>query len=128
MGEQATACSPTSLGGRNDGMLIVLEGTEAVGKTTLANALAAKWQELTDYHGDGGTARILHHGYPDTDRHIYTQYAEPLGDERLRASVLDRKNLFIFDRYHLGDLLYGPLMRGGASLSTAHVAHLGLRL
>lgn len=108
-------------------MIVVLEGTEAVGKTTLAEELKGIWDNVILLDGTGVTM-VLHTGPPDTSRPVYPQYAEPLIDERFRATVLDPDSLVVLDRFHLGDLIYGPVLRGGPALTTEQLSHLELTL
>jgi thymidylate kinase len=110
-------------------MLVVLEGSEAVGKSTLAEELITHWDrvKLTTC-GDVDRPLLLHTGPPDTSRPIFPQYAEPLQDERFRATVLDPRHLVILDRFHLGELIYGPLLRGKTALTTDRLAYLELTL
>lgn len=75
-------------------MIIILEGVDGSGKTTLARQIQAKFQNV-EYH---------HEGVPPKDVHIL----EHLG------AVLDRyrgKNVVI-DRFALGERVYGPVVRG----------------
>lgn len=75
-------------------MIIILEGPDGGGKTTLARQIQEKFQNV-EYH---------HEGPPPKDIHI----VEHLG------AVLDRyrgKNVVI-DRFALGERVYGPVVRG----------------
>lgn len=78
-------------------MIVVIEGADGTGKTTLARA-------VTDRLG----AAYLHAGPPELHPLVsYTAPLEPLAD---RIDV-------VCDRWHLGELVYGPLYRGGPGLT-----------
>lgn len=105
-------------------MIIVLEGTEAVGKTTLADELTELWHDLPETSG----SQVLHAGPPAPTPSVYEQYAAPLRDERFRACALDPSWLIVLDRYHLGDLVYGPVLRDGPAINAEQLRHLELTL
>jgi len=107
-------------------MIVVLEGSEAVGKSTLSRELVQLWDDVS-IHGSGGSMP-LHAGPPDVGRPVYPQYAEMLIDERFRSLALDPDWLIVLDRFHLGELLYGPLLRGGCGLDDEQLTHLELTL
>lgn len=71
-------------------MIIVLEGPDLAGKTTIAR----------DYERRGFT---YHHQGPLTSS-AREAYLEPLDDMATGYHVLDR--------WHLGELVYGPMLRG----------------
>lgn len=79
-------------------MIIVLEGCDGTGKTTLAEEL----KKL------GFSYR--HEGPPKT-KDLFTYYTNQL------LSVAPGRDV-VFDRLHLGELVYGPVMRGRSELST----------
>ena len=84
-------------------MLIIIEGCDGVGKTTLAEALADKITEL------GEPTEVLHYGPPV--RHPLDEYEEDL------VGYAPGNGLSIItDRYHLGELVYAPLYRKGSPL------------
>lgn len=101
-------------------MLIVLEGTDGAGKSTLANQLAAE----VETHGED--VEILHAGPPQPGVSVFKQYAEPLLERR--EKIARRDYLLILDRWHLGELIYGPLLRGKSSLEPEQFAYLELLL
>jgi hypothetical protein len=92
-------------------MLIILEGADNSGKTTMAHALADAHQ---------GESLILKYGMPDPpDQNPFAEY---------EAGLIDRMNpdpeaLTIVDRWALGDIIYGPLMRGKARLNAGGLLH-----
>lgn len=79
-------------------MLIIVEGCDGVGKTTFAE----KIQEAT-----GGELR--HYGPPT--RPALREYTEDLDDYGP-----GEHHHVICDRYHWGELIYGPLYRGKSEL------------
>ena len=95
-------------------MLIIIEGCDGVGKTTLAETIAAR---ITDV---GEPAEILHYGPPE--RHPLDEYELDLVDYTPGGGLS-----IIADRYHLGELVYAPLYRnesplgGYAGSGRAHV-------
>lgn len=84
-------------------MIIVLEGPDLAGKSTLARALA----DVTDLE-------VIHRG-PPTQHPLY-EY-EPAG-----------KWTGICDRWHLGETVYGPLLRGESKLDDAQLWHVAAYL
>ena len=85
-------------------MLIVLEGPDGAGKTTLAKALMAgfyrKWPS--------GTFRIEHRGPLRLNVDPADEYTLPDYDPA------DMTNLVVCDRWHLSEAVYGPIYRGGS--------------
>lgn len=92
-------------------MLIVLEGVDGAGKTTL-------------------TERLLHQ-FPDAIR----LHSGPLKEDpfrayewRLRDYRPDSSQVIITDRWHVGELIYGPLYRGASKLTAAGARHVEMYL
>jgi hypothetical protein len=82
---------------------VIIEGPDGAGKTTLARQLC---HQLTlGYH---------HEGPPPTNVPALEHYARLL---------VEAKRPTLFDRLHLGETVYGPLLRGGSRLDAR-----GLRL
>lgn len=88
-------------------MLIVLEGVDGAGKSTLAEAL-------------GGT--YLHHGPPEKDQPVLRQYEEAIQAHRAENALL------VVDRLHYGEMVYGPVLRGESKLGWPGFAHVELLL
>jgi thymidylate kinase len=86
-------------------MLVIIEGVDGVGKSTLANRLA----EATG-------ATQLHASQPKSN--ALEEYVQPLHDY-LPSTVQDAYDCrfderhVVCDRWHLGELVYGPIYRGG---------------
>jgi hypothetical protein len=82
-------------------MLIILEGADLAGKSTIARELE---HQLT---GFGGHVKLLHRGAP--------KLAMP--DEYLVDLMgHDMRDHIICDRWHVGELIYGPKLRGFSQL------------
>lgn len=86
-------------------MLIILEGPDGTGKTTLAG-------ELEELIG----ARVLHRGPPGQD--VITEYARDI-----QWYQPGRGDHVVCDRWHLGEQVYGPILRGGSRFSRETFAH-----
>ena len=76
---------------------IIIEGPDGAGKTTLARDLCYRYTMA--YH---------HEGPPPANVPALEHYGRLLADAP-RPTV--------FDRLHIGELVYGPLLRGGSALS-----------
>jgi len=72
--------------------IIVCEGADGTGKTTLARILEQRGFKYT------------HNGPPPEGVTLFEHYTQQLLDARGRDVV--------FDRLHVGELIYGPVMRG----------------
>ena len=97
-------------------MIFVLEGPDLGGKSTLADEL-----EKQHIDWDVPVAR-LKRGPLKADQDPLTEYLVPLQD-------YDGNGVWIIDRWHLGELIYGPILRGASrlSLAQAHYIELALR-
>jgi hypothetical protein len=74
---------------------IVLEGPDGSGKTTLAQYLVKNWGY-----------RYVHQGQP-THENMLVEYARIFLEE-----ITQDLRPVVFDRLHVGELVYGPLFRG----------------
>jgi thymidylate kinase len=74
-------------------VIVILEGPDGCGKTTLANRLAERFG-----------MRIHHEGPPPKDVNLLEHYGRLLDEAR-------GKNV-VFDRLALGERIYGPILRG----------------
>ena len=75
-------------------MFIIIEGADKTGKTTLSNAIVERFG-----------CKYVHFGKPK--KHPATEYAE--------YALSTNENL-VLDRFYLGELVYGPLLRGKAGI------------
>ena len=79
--------------------IIIVEGVDGAGKTTLVNELS---------HLAPDDAIVAHCG--PLKRHPLHEYLRPL-------ESLDKDAVFIADRWHVGESVYGPLYRGASRLT-----------
>jgi len=82
---------------------IVVEGVDCSGKTTFCKWLA---YELIDRKVN---VEFYHHGPLRTS--VYEEYVKPLTETSIYPTVL------LADRWHLGEMVYGPLYRGKSEMS-----------
>lgn len=82
-------------------MLIIVEGCDGVGKTTFAERLQGATQ-----------GELLHYGPPT--RPAVSEYTDDLASYEPNCG-----RDIVCDRYHWGELIYGPLYRGGSELAAA---------
>lgn len=78
---------------------IIIEGPDGAGKTSLARWLCHK--KNMQYH---------HEGPPPAGIAVARHYAELL---------IHATHPTVFDRLHLGEIIYGNLLRGGSKISSA---------
>ena len=92
-------------------MLIIIEGCDGAGKSSLVQALhaAIAAEEL-------GPCAIKHFGPPTS--WAVSEYELPLHDYAAGSG-----SHLICDRYHLGEYVYGPIYRGRSELEGAGGAH-----
>lgn len=90
-------------------MLIIIEGADGVGKTTLAQRLAAKLD-----------AKIIHKGPPT--EHPLVEYEHGVYD------YVPYGEHIICDRWHLGEVVYGPILRDKSQLDTPMRMHVDMLL
>lgn len=87
-------------------MVVVLEGPDCSGKTQLAERLAIEFG-----------FKVVHTGRPGKDEDLFVSYTD-----RLIEALSDDQPV-VFDRLHIGETVYGPVMR-----KTDLLGPLGLRL
>lgn len=90
-------------------MIVILEGVDGAGKTTLARRIG-EW---------AGTYRYVHSSQPKGDP--YTEYRETI-------EACPRDELTVIDRLHWGEMVYGPLFRGESALSWSNFRRLERQL
>jgi thymidylate kinase len=95
-------------------LLIILEGVDGAGKTTFANGLL---DELKDHRA----TELLHRGPITT--HPLIEYELSLDAYR----PMNGKHI-ICDRWHWGELIYGPLYRGESKVQQPDMRHIELFL
>lgn len=94
-------------------MIIYLEGADCAGKSLLTSQLQRALRDEYDVYA-------LHAGRPDPNVDILRQYLVPLYE------ALGSRRALIIDRWHLGELVYGPLRRSGSRLSLGQAAYVDL--
>lgn len=82
------------------GRVIILEGPDGTGKTTLAKQIAANFGY-----------EYVHNGEPKSED-MLKEYATQLYD-----AINDEDEDYVFDRLHIGERIYGPLLRQRDRLS-----------
>lgn len=97
-------------------MFIIIEGADGTGKTTLANKLAGYLE-----HSPGRFVTQLHRGVPKGDP--IDEY-----ETAVKGYVPGGTVHVIADRWHIGEMIYGPLYRGGSGLGRAGFRHVELFL
>ena len=85
-------------------MICVFEGPDGSGKSTLVAELARQF-------GEERTSVWCRGPFPE-DGNPWTEYFHPLSGLYPSADWL-----VVMDRWHIGELVYGPLLRGGSRLS-----------
>lgn len=91
-------------------MLIIIEGPDGAGKTTLAKTL----ENLIRREEPEAKVEVWHRGAPKS--HALNEYALPLFDYRP-----GRGHHIICDRWHLGELVYSRVRRNGETTMTPGV-------
>lgn len=98
------------------GRIIILEGPDGVGKTTLADAIEAMCS---------GPVVRFRQGPPPEDVMPALHYMDGID-----AIVEARKDdtTVIVDRFHVGELVYGPLLRGGSGITVDEAFVIDMKL
>jgi len=94
--------------------LIILEGADLAGKSTLAADLRREFN---------GPTKLFRQGPPPADVPIRDVYELPW-----RSYTPNPLKLTVCDRWHLGEMVYGPLLRGESRLTLVERFHLELYL
>lgn len=87
--------------------LIVLEGPDGGGKTTLAGCLSQLGYQ------------VIPMGVPPPEAQKDALKLFDFFDEPLAKAIVSKQRV-VFDRLHLSDRIYGPLMRGGSLFEEEH--------
>lgn len=110
-------------------MLVICEGVDGGGKSTLVNALAGTYMSWCIANDVGfSEPTILRFGQPEPGISAFDEYELPLHQSPLRDLVTSTTELVLADRYSVGEPFYGPLYRGGSRLSPGGVLHVELLL
>lgn len=97
-------------------MLIVIEGPDRVGKSTLARAINDEIERR------GRRSMLLHRGAPAPNDIALLDYALPISTYAPGGSDFDERSM-VCDRLHVGDLTYGPIYRGETRQTKAMVEY-----
>lgn len=101
-------------------MLIIVEGLDATGKSTFVDVL---YRLLRRDKGGRRPPIVLKTGPPERpDACPFQEYEARLYEH------LDRQDDVICDRWHVGELAYGPVLRGHSRLDPAGLLHVELFL
>lgn len=96
-------------------VIFTLEGPDLAGKSTLADELEKQFLE----HNVAVTR--MKRGPLKPNQDPLTEYLVPLQD-------YDGNGAWILDRWHLGELIYGPILRGASRLSIAQALYIELAM
>jgi len=95
----------------SDGRIVIIEGTDCTGKTTLANELARR---------TGARTAVLHAGPPATNVAL-REYVLPL-------AMADDGWTVICDRWHLGELVWAELYKRTPLFSHEGIAYVEIAM
>lgn len=108
--------------------LILLEGVDGGGKSTLATRIEETFRFLTEDQPNPPTVTRIHKGKPTPNLDAFQEYELPLERFDLRDKVTSKRDLVIMDRWHAGEQPYGKLYRGKSRLDDAGLLHVELTL
>jgi hypothetical protein len=90
-------------------MIIILEGPSKCGKTTLANYIREKYG-----------FNVFKFSQPKGD--AYTEYVNAI-------KMVNREGGdWVFDRFHIGEQVFGPIYRGKSSMNSAQIKEIEIDL
>ena len=92
-------------------MIICLEGPDKVGKTTMAKRFQ------TEFTRSGIPTVMLKRGPIKNDP--MTEYLKPL-----EIMAQEPEVVYILDRWHVGEMIYGPLLRGESKIDEFQAAYI----
>lgn len=96
-------------------MIIVVEGCDGTGKTTLVEKLRHAIEVHETKHQSTRSVRVIHSGPPSLP---------PLEEYEKSLRTYDPSGEhLILDRWHWGELIYGPIYRGATILGDAGLYH-----
>jgi hypothetical protein len=101
----------------NRGKIIVLEGPDGVGKTTLADAIEAAETDVKVVR--------FRQGPPPEGVMPALHYMDGV-DDIVKSS--EDGSTVIVDRFHVGELVYGPILRGESGISSDEAYAIDMRL
>lgn len=89
-------------------MIVVFEGADGAGKSTMIEAVAAEALK------DGIESAVWHAGPFPEGSNPWSEYVFPLSNLQPSTGWM-----VLIDRWHVGELVYGPIFRGQSRLSHA---------
>lgn len=101
-------------------MIIVLEGPDLAGKSTLANEMSTFFALR-----DSTIRKVEHVKRGPLKRDPMDEYLVPLAE---MTSTHPAEVLWVLDRWHVGERIYGPMLRGESKLTAAQNAYVELVL
>ena len=87
----------------SDKIIILLEGCDGAGKSTVAQNLKLMFERL-----EGKTVEIVHFGVPDLEIPVVETYIGPVR----KAFLQKNPDVIICDRWAVGEVVYGEILRG----------------
>lgn len=99
-------------------MLIVIEGPDRVGKSTMASTLRTRMVA-----GLNRRVVTIHRGAPKDTDHPLRDYALPISTYSPTTPTDRMTHSMVTDRWHLGDLVYGPIYRGECRQTLQMIAY-----
>lgn len=86
-------------------VIVILEGPDLVGKTTLARRLRERAESASSPFRE---VRVSRRGPMPDEVSVYDEYVKPM------VADIPDDTLWIADRWHLGELVYGNTLRSGS--------------
>ncbi len=108
--------------------LILLEGCDGGGKSTLADRIIDTFKFLTEDELNPPTAVKIHKGQPTPGLDAFQEYELPLERFDLRDLIRSKRDLVVMDRWHAGEMPYGKLYRNHSRLDDAGLLHVEMTL
>lgn len=108
--------------------LILLEGCDGGGKSTLTDRIIDTFKFLTEDEPNPPTVVKLHKGQPTPGLDAFQEYELPLERFDMRDLIRSKRDLVIMDRWHAGEIPYGKLYRNHSRLDDAGMLHVELTL
>ena len=109
-------------------MLILCEGVDGGGKSTLAKAIVETHR--AEHVGDANppTTLRLAKGQPTPGLDALEEYELALEQPDFLRLIHSNRDLVVMDRWHAGEIIYGELYRGGGRLTAAGMLHVEMML
>lgn len=108
--------------------LVLLEGVDGGGKSSLADRIEETFKFLTEDDPNPPQVVRIHKGQPTPGLDAFQEYELPLERFDLRGLIRSKHDLVIMDRWHAGEQPYGTLYRGHSRLDMAGLLHVEMTL